>query len=153
MPLDLDGVEIFRDTFFPVCSPELLVRERQGIESAADLLRYPLIHFDWMNRDRDTPTWSRWLATARSIDPRIPETHKPWDLSFREELHAIDAVLAGQGIAMLSDIVVERELKNGVLVRAHNLSLPGYGFYVVHVANHPEQPRVDAFSAWLHSMT
>jgi LysR family glycine cleavage system transcriptional activator len=151
MPLDLDGVESFRDTFFPVCSPKLLVRDR--IESAADLLRYPLIHFDWMSRDRDAPTLSRWLATARSIDPSIPETHKPWDLSFREELHAIDAVLAGQGVAMLSDFVVERELKNGDLVKAHNLSLPGYGFYVVHVANNPEHLTIDAFSAWLRSMT
>jgi LysR family glycine cleavage system transcriptional activator len=51
-----------------------------------------------MNRDRDAPTWSPWLATARSIHPSLPETHKPWDLSFREELHAIDAVLAGQAL-------------------------------------------------------
>lgn len=152
MPLDLSGKEIFRDTFFPVCSPELL-REGQRIDRAADLLRYPLIHFDWMNRDRDAPTWSRWLATARSIDPSIPETNKSWDLSFREELHAIDAVAAGQGIAMFSDIVVGRELKSGVLVRAHDLSLPGYGFYVVHVSNHPEQPSIDAFSAWLRSVS
>jgi LysR family glycine cleavage system transcriptional activator len=151
MPLDLGGREILRDTFFPVCSPELLVRERQRIDRAADLLRYPLIHFDWMNRDRDAPTWSRWLATARSIDPSIPETHKPWDLSFREELHAIDAVLAGEGVAMFSDIVVGRELKSGVLVKAHDLSLPGYGFYVVHLPSHPEQPSIDAFSAWLRS--
>ena len=104
MPLDLSGGEIFRDTFFPVCSPELLAREGQ-IDRATDLLRYPLIHFDWMNRDRDAPTWTRWLATARSIDPDIPETNKPWDLSFREELHAIDAVVAGrasQCLAILS---------------------------------------------------
>jgi LysR family transcriptional regulator, glycine cleavage system transcriptional activator len=153
MPLDLSSKEIFRDTFFPVCSPELLAREGQRIDRAADLLRYPLIHFDWMNRDRDAPTWSRWLATARSIDPSIPETNKSWDLSFREELHAIDAVAAGQGIAMFSDIVVGRELKSGVLVRAHDLSLPGYGFYVVHVPNHPEQPSIDAFSAWLRSVS
>src|ERR1700752_4881013 len=143
MPLDLSGKEIFRDTFFPVCSPELLARETQRIRRAADLLHYPLIHFDWMNRDRDAPTWSRWLATARSIDPGIPETNKACDLSFREELHAIDAVAAGQGIAMLSDVVVGRELKSAVLVKAHDLSLPGYGFYVVHVANHPEQPSIE----------
>ncbi len=153
MPLDLSGKEIFRDTFFPVCSPELLAREGQRIRRAADLLRYPLIHFDWMNRDRDAPTWSRWLATARSIDPGIPETNKPWDLSFREELHAIDAVVAGQGVAMFSDIVVGRELKSGVLVKAHDLSLPGYGFYVVHVPNHPEQLSIEAFSAWLRSVS
>src|SRR5262245_63835769 len=153
MPLDLSGREIFRDTFFPVCSPELLTREGNRIDRAADLLRYPLIHFDWKSGDRDAPTWSRWLATARSIDPTIPETNKAWDLSFKEELHAIDAVAAGQGIAMLSDIVVGRELKSGVLVKAHDLSLPGYGFYVVHVANHPEQPSIEAFSAWLRLVT
>jgi LysR family glycine cleavage system transcriptional activator len=56
MPLDLSGKEIFRDTFFPVCSPELLAKHGQRIERGADLLRYPLIHFDWMNRDRDAPT-------------------------------------------------------------------------------------------------
>jgi LysR family transcriptional regulator, glycine cleavage system transcriptional activator len=153
MPLDLTGKEIFRDTFFPVCSPELLARGTQRIKRAADLLHYPLIHFDWMNQDRDAPTWSRWLATARSIDPSIPETNKAWDLSFREELHAIDAVAAGQGIAMLSDVVVSRELKSGVFVKAHDLSLPGYGFYVVHVPNHPEQPSIGAFSAWLRLVT
>jgi LysR family transcriptional regulator, glycine cleavage system transcriptional activator len=152
MPLDLGGKEIFRDTFSPVCSPELLTRQEHGIDRAADLLQYPLIHFDWTSGDRDAPTWSRWLATARSIDPTIPETDKPWDFSFREELHAIDAVTAGQGIAMFSDIVVGRELKSGALVRAHDLSIPGYGFYVVHVPNHPEQPSIDAFSAWLRSV-
>lgn len=153
MPLDLGGKEIFRDTFFPVCSPELLAKRGQRIERAADLLHYPLIHFDWMNRDRDAPTWSRWLATARSIDPGIPEINKAWDLSFREELHAIDAVTAGQGIAMFSDVVVGRELKSGRLVKAHDLSLPGYGFYVVHVPDHPERTSIDAFSAWLGRVT
>jgi len=54
---------------------------------------------------------------------------------------------------MFSDIVIGRELKSGVLVKAHDLSLPGYGFYVVHVANHPEQPSIDAFAAWLRLVT
>jgi hypothetical protein len=34
----------------------------------------------------EAPTWSQWLATARSIDPDIPNTDKTWDPSFREEL-------------------------------------------------------------------
>jgi LysR family transcriptional regulator, glycine cleavage system transcriptional activator len=119
MPLDLAAQEIFRDTFFPVCSPELLAKATRTIERAADLLHYPLIHFDWMNRDHEAPTWSRWLAAARSVDPGIQDTNKAWDLSFREELHAIDAVAAGQGIAICSDVVVSRELKSGALVKAH----------------------------------
>jgi hypothetical protein len=83
-------------SFFPVCSPELLAKGTRQIERAADLLQYPLIHFDWMSRDREAPTWAQWLATARSVDPGIPDTNKAWDLSFREELHAIDAIVAGQ---------------------------------------------------------
>ncbi len=152
MPPDLAAQEIFRDTFFPVCSPELLAKGTRRIERAADLLNYPLIHFDWMNRDPEAPTWSRWLATARSIDPSIPRTDQAWDLSFREELHAIDAVVAGQGIAVCSDVVVSRELVSGALVKAHALSLPGYGFYLVSVPNHPQQPNIDAFSVWMRSV-
>lgn len=152
MPLDLAAQEIFRDTFFPVCSPELLAKATRYIERAADLLHYPLIHFDWMNRDHEAPTWSRWLAAARSVDPGIKDTNKAWDLSFREELHAIDAVAAGQGIAICSDVVVSRELKSGALVKAHALSLPGYGFYLVSVPNHPQRSNIEAFSAWMRSV-
>jgi len=152
MPPDLAAQEIFRDTFFPVCSPELLAKGTRRIERAADLLQYPLIHFDWMNRDREAPTWPRWLATARSVDPGIPDTNKAWDLSFREELHAIDAVAAGQGIAICSDVVVGRELKSGELVKAHALSLPGYGFYLVSVPGHAQRPNIEAFSAWMRSV-
>ena len=152
MPPDLAAQEIFRDTFFPVCSPDLLAKVGRRIERAADLLHYPLIHFDWMNRDRDAPTWSQWLATARSVDPAISETNKAWELSFREELHAIDAVAAGQGIAICSDVVLGRELASGALVKAHSLSLPGYGFYLVSVPNHPQRPNIEAFSAWMRSV-
>ena len=64
MPPDLAAQEIVRDTYFAVCSPELLAKGNRRIERAADLLQYPLIHFDWMNPDRESPTWPRWLATA-----------------------------------------------------------------------------------------
>jgi len=152
MPADLAALEIFRDSFFPVCSPELLAKGGRPITRAADVLHYPLIHFDWMNRHRDAPTWQRWLATARSVDPSIPDINKTWDLSFREELHAIDAVAAGQGIAIFSDVVVSRELDSGALVKAHDLSLPGYGYYLVYMPQQPQQQNIEAFSGWMRSM-
>ena len=148
MPLDISGSEVFRDAFYPVCSPKLL-RGATKTERAVDLLNFPLIHFDWMNRDRDAPTWERWLSTARTVDPTIPAAPKAWELSFREELHAIDAVVAGQGVAILSDVVVGLELESGALVKAHDLSLPGYGFYAVHAPNRPEQPDFEAFFNWM----
>jgi LysR family transcriptional regulator, glycine cleavage system transcriptional activator len=151
MPMGFAAREICRDTFFPVCSPDLLAKGAHPIKGAADLLRYPLIHFDWMSRDPEAPTWQQWLATARAIDPDLLDVSKTWDLSFREELHAIDAVVAGQGIAICSDVVISRELKCGALVKAHALSLPGYGFYLVSLAHHPRQAVVEAFSVWMRS--
>lgn len=151
-PLDFVAHEVFRDVYIPVCSPHLL--ERHGpITRAADLLRLPLIHYDWMNRDPEAPTWRQWLAVARSIDPDFTPHEKVWDLSFREELHAIDAVVGGQGVAICSDVVVSNELRNGLLVKAHPLSLPGYGFYLVSIAHSPRLPAIAAFSMWLRALS
>ena len=151
-PLDLMAHEVFRDTFVPVCSPRLL--EQHGpIARAADLLRFPLIHYDWINSDPDAPTWRQWLAVARSIDPDFNPLEKAWDLSFSEELHAIDAVIGGQGVAICSDVVVSNELRSGQLVKAHPLALPGYGFFLVSMPHSPQAPVIEAFSTWMRAIS
>jgi LysR family glycine cleavage system transcriptional activator len=151
-PLDLMAHEVFRDAFVPVCSPRLL--EQHGpIERAADLLRFPLIHYDWINSDPDAPTWRQWLAVARSIDPDFNPLEKAWDLSFSEELHAIDAVIGGQGVAICSDVVVSNELRSGQLVKAHPLALPGYGFYLVSMPHSPQALVIEAFSTWMRAIS
>lgn len=150
-PSELVAHEIFSDSFFPVCSPELLATNNRPVTRAADLLMYPRIHFDWMNRARDAPTWRRWLEHARAAEAGIRTVDTACDLSFREELHAIDAVTAGQGIAICSDVVVSRELKSGALVKAYDLALPGYTFFLVHLPDHPQRDRIEAFSAWMRS--
>lgn len=150
-PLDFVALEAFRDAYIPVCSPRLL--EQYGpIERAADLLRLPLIHYDWINRDPEAPTWRQWLAVACSIDPDFNAREKVWDLSFSEELHAIDAVVGGQGVAICSDVVVSNELRSGLLVKAHPLALPGYGFYLVSMAHNPRAPVIEAFSTWMRAI-
>ncbi len=151
-PLDFVTHEVFRDAYVPVCSPRLL--EQHGpIERAADLLRLPLIHYDWINGDPEAPTWRQWLDVARSIDPGFNATEKARDLSFSEELHAIDAVIGGQGVAIVSDVIVSNELRNGLLVKAHPLSLPGYGFYLVSMAHSARAPAIEAFSVWMRAVS
>jgi len=81
----------------------------------------------------------------------VPAFNEMDHLSFREELHAIEAVLAGQGIGICSDVLVAHELETGILVKALDLKLPGYGFYLVRKPGHPRQRAIDAFSAWLQS--
>jgi len=63
-----------------------------------------------------------------------------------------NAVIAGQGIAICSDIVIGRELKGGTLVLAHGMALPGYGFNLVHMPRHPREETRKAFLNWMRSL-
>ena len=131
MPTDGLAEELLSDTFWPVCSPELLA---SGPEASRRPRGQVLVHCYWSPSDLEAPTWQRWLAAARRKWRDVPEFKDMDHLSFREELHAIEAVIAGQGIGIFSDVLVARELAAGTLVKAFDLSLPGYRFYVVRTA-------------------
>jgi hypothetical protein len=53
-------------------------------------------------------------------------------------------VIAGQGMGLLSDVLVEAELASGSLVKAFDLKLPGYSFYLAHTPDHPRQRSTSA---------
>ena len=142
--------EIFRDRFYPVCTPNLLAKG-PTIGGASDLARYPLIHFDWFANDPIAPNWKRWFEIASVNDPRARKACQI-ALSFREELHAVEAVLAGQGIALCSDVVVADDLASGALVKALDLALPGYGYYPVYAPNHPRRATIDVFVQWISTV-
>jgi LysR family transcriptional regulator, glycine cleavage system transcriptional activator len=74
-------------------------------------------------------------------------------LSFREELHAIEAVIAGQGIGIFSDVLVARELAAGTLVRPFDLCLPGYRFYLVRTPDHPREKTIHVVAVGRISLT
>jgi LysR family glycine cleavage system transcriptional activator len=125
-PPDGIGDEMFRDTFWPVCSPELF-RSRSSLTSA-ELRKHTLVHCYWAPSDVEAPTWKKWLTAAHAKWSDVPDLEDMDHLSFHEELHAIEAVIAGQGLGIFSDVLVGRELSSGKLTKAFDLSLPGYGF-------------------------
>src|SRR5712675_1163847 len=136
LPTDGIAKEFLSDSFWPVCSPELLA---SGLKRAAGLRGQVLVHCWWSPSDLGAPTWQRWLDAARRKWRDVPESKHMDHLSFREELHAIEAVIAGQGIGIFSDVLVARELAAGTLVRPFDLSLPGYRFYLVRTPGHPRE--------------
>ncbi len=142
--------EIFRDQFYPVCSPKLLAKGAT-IRGAGDFARYPLIHFDWFANDPTSPNWKRWFEVASVGDPRARHGCQI-ALSFREELHAIEAVLAGQGVALCSDVIVADDLASGALVKAVDFALPGYGFYPVYAHGHPLRATIEVFVQWVSAV-
>lgn len=151
LPKDGVAIELFRDSFWPVCSPQLLHAERP-LERVADLRGHVLIHFHWPPFVPHAATWQRWLNAARRRWRDVPDPGEMEHLNFREELHAIDAVLAGQGIGMLSDLLIGDELKRGNLMKALDFKLPGFGFYLVHSPDHPREREIAALSIWLKSV-
>ena len=91
------------------------------------------------------PTWERWQAVSRirlNASDRIA-------MRFREELHAIEAVVAGQGVAICSDLLIRQELSDGSLVRVSSITLDGYGLYLVTLPEQTTSQGVQDFCAWL----
>jgi LysR family glycine cleavage system transcriptional activator len=120
--------------------------------SPAELAKYPLIETEWPSTDLDAPNWKRWQTMARRRLKRVPDLARLQGLAFREELHAIEAAISGQGIAICSDVLVAPELASGVLMQVSKLTLPGYGFYLLYRPGHPKLTSISAFCAWARSM-
>ena len=151
-PAGTKSIELTRDTFRVVASPKLVGASDKSL-SPAELANFPLIEIEWPPGDRAAPTWQRWQAKARQRFERVPDLARLPNLAFREELHAIEAAIAGQGIAICSDVLVAPELASGALKEVSKLTLPGYGFYLMYVPAHPRVGSIEAFSEWARSMS
>lgn len=147
-PRDLITHELFRDTFVAVCRPSILPGG-QPLRSFGELRGQTLIHDYWSPADTTAPTWKHWLEEASKAFADVPHLDEMKHLSFREEPHAIEAALAGQGILIVSDVLVARELEGRSLVRALEYSLPGYGFFVTFARSRSNDSSVEAFLAWI----
>jgi LysR family glycine cleavage system transcriptional activator len=150
-PRDLSARELFRGTYMPVCRPDLLPGGKP-MKCFSDIGRHTLVHWYWSPSESHPPTWRWWLGLARSVEPSVPKFEEMEHLSFREELHAIDAVIAGQGIGIFSDVVMERELEVGTLVKAVDLTHAGSAYYLVFLPDHPRKSAIEDFTSWACSM-
>lgn len=151
-PAGFESEELLRDRFWPVCSPKLVSAVGKPIRRPADLAHYPLIETFDPDTQPEAPIWRRWISAARSIDGGAAAIEKSGGLKFREELHAIEAIIAGQGVGMCSDVLVARELADGELIKVSDLALPGLGFYIVRLAHHPRRALIETFATWLRAV-
>jgi LysR family glycine cleavage system transcriptional activator len=134
---------LFQDRFAPVCSPRLALAVKDGLRGAS------LVHFDWGPAARDqerAPVWRTWLERAgvKGIDPSI-------GLSFTDEIHAVQATVAGQGVGLLSLTLVAEELSSGILVQPFSLSLESYRYDLVYSARAIDRPATTLLRKWVRS--
>ncbi len=124
----------------PVCTPA--VQERCGLSEPADLARCTLLYS--LVREHD---WAAWLA-ANGCGGLRPAHH----ISFESSALAYEAALQGLGVAMGIHVLVEQNLRDGVLVAA----LPGSHFltdayYLVRPRDRPASPALQKFRGWLRT--
>lgn len=140
LPRDGIAVELARDRFHVVAAPSLL-----GSCSEKTWKWLPRIAYEWLPGDTLAPTWERWEMMARTR----PDPPGRIAMRFREELHAIEAVVAGQGVAICSDLLIRKELSDGALVSLSPVTLDGYGLYLVTLPEQSATRTVQDFGAWM----
>lgn len=147
-PTDGIAVELLRDTFHVVAAPSML-QGRVGMIEPQVILELPRVEVGWPLTDVGAPTWRHWETAARAAGHRISGIIRPPQLKFHEEHHGIEAITAGQGLGLCSDVLVARELRDGRLVRLSDIVLPGYGFYFVYRGEHPRREALETLLRWM----
>jgi LysR family glycine cleavage system transcriptional activator len=131
----------------PVCAPSLMQGEK-GIREPNDLRWHTLLHEDWaLSNEQVWPSWRMWLRAtgADQVDP-IPGPH----LSSAEL--AIQAAIAGQGVALASTALIADDLKAGRLVRPFGEEFKTQvdtGYFLVYLEEAENEPKIVAFRDWL----
>lgn len=132
-----NAVELCQDSFAPVCSPGL------KIKTPADLRRAPLIHIDGRRRPLPLPDWRRWCekAKVRQVDTNAGQ-------HFPDSLLAVQAAIAGQGVAIVSLVLASHALRAGLLVAPFQISLPGEAYHFVCAEGLENRADVSSLRAW-----
>ena len=140
--------EILRETIFPVCSPDL-VENSNLAECPSEILKHTLIHDDSTVEDDSAPNWTMWLKAAGLEAPDgMPALH------FNNNALAIEAAVAGRGIALARSVIAEEDLKAGRLVRPFGKGVPlDFKHYIVCPTEKLKNERVQEFIEWLRAET
>jgi LysR family glycine cleavage system transcriptional activator len=138
----LNVSRLCRETLIPVCSPHLTPSVDQ-IKTVHDMAKYVLVH------DRDRAAWAQWLeAVGAAVDA--------FDLNrgpvFSQTSLAIDAAVAGQGIALARSALAGLDLAAGRLIRPVPEEIPAtFAYWIVCPNFNTSQPKIQRFRQWLLS--
>jgi LysR family glycine cleavage system transcriptional activator len=126
------------EELFPVCSPALL-KGPLPLKTLDDLAHHTLLH------DEARQEWPLWLTAAgvTHVDATRGPSFSLWDL-------ALQAAVAGQGIALGRSTLTAQYLKTRQLVRPFKISSPAaLGYYFVCLPERLKEPKISAFRSWL----
>ncbi|WP_169569431.1 LysR substrate-binding domain-containing protein [Sneathiella limimaris] len=144
-PAQADAVKLITEKFGIYASPAYL-------DKLTSLNDAQLLETEWVNKTLPPIAWEALIHRHRDEDIPPPNyTIRRFD----QEHHVIQAALAGQGIALVSSLLVENAVKERWLVPVSNMSLQdeieGFTYYCVVPPRNQRNKNVAAFTDWLSS--
>lgn len=139
LPGELSGVRevLIRPAVFAVCSPSFLA-QLPGPLTIADLPSNKLIHVD------DGTWWNSWFA-ANGLRVRVKS-----DASHMSNDIVLNLAERGHGIALATEVLVQRELEQGTLIRCLDQAAPLESYQVLTPSQAPNEDAL-WFINWLKS--
>jgi LysR family glycine cleavage system transcriptional activator len=136
----LKSHELFPVELTAVASPEFLKRVGR-IERPEDLLALPLL-------DCDDECWQRWFALAGVSNP--PRLKGPV-LQMQTQQMIGSAAMAGQGVALVTPALFDRDLDAGRLIQIFPFVVSHYDvkYYLVYPEERQRAPKIKAFRDWI----
>jgi len=132
------GFPLGEDAFALVASPRL------GVRTLDELRQQRHIVIDWHDPGLGQPDWPQWYrAMGRQW------TCEAGLLTFSNESHAIQAAIAGEGVALVGVTLIQGELLRGHLVAPFALRLKGPGYHLVASATSLRDAKVAATGDWV----
>lgn len=125
------------ELFYPVCSPAYAAEF--ALDNVKALTQVRLLH------DQDQARWRECLA-AFEVDPTLSEQGP----IFSDTSLAIDAAVAGQGVALARSALAALDLKAGRLVRPVDNAIPApIAYWIVCPRVSADAPNIQALRHWL----
>lgn len=129
---------LFGEETFPVCAPSLL-EGPEGLKAPDDLARFELLH------EHSYRYWATWLkfAGAERVDPTRGQIMDDPNVM-------LQACIAGQGVALSMQPLVQEDLEAGRLVKPFDIAMTkDLAYYAVCPPAAIRRPEIKAMIEWL----
>lgn len=137
--------KLMSETFLAVGQPSICA----PLRTVDDVLRATLLHDEYEARIPEQVDWVRWCRMQGVHAGAARLRQGP---SFSHTYLTLDAAIAGQGVAVASDVLAADAVRQGLLAIAPGNPVPGpYSYHLLTTRAATARPPVDAFCRWLRS--
>lgn len=138
----LDVWSVIGETVFPVASP-LLFQDHEPPEAVGEIAKLTLLSLP-----PRTGSWYDWPAWLRSAG--LPKPQRLKAMVFDNYVVVVNAALAGQGVCLAWDGLLDQFLDSGALIRlGDHQSSSDQGYFITVSEEEPEGSEARALAQWL----